>query len=553
MGIGNRTLLFLGITLLLLSNNLIGQTNPSAPYLWNGEYVRDLEVEKGRTIYNITKTLSVSEADLFRLNPELKANGLKAGMIIKIPAKPDELNKELEEENTNPNTEGQKTPRLSGAIKHKVKKKESVFGIAKMYGVSVDDVYALNPEAKDGIKAGMELTIYPKPSVQPVEIIQKSTKDSIIEQPEVKVVSTCEELPLKEQKKKLNVSLLLPFYLPSGEEFNPRSRIGLDFYGGVKLALDSLKQEGYSVDIHVFDTQNDSSSVNAALNNPSLKAADLIIGPLYSAAFIRVAEETRSLNIPAITPFSQSEALISDYPNVIKVTPSTESQIEALVPALQKKFPGGKFILVNSELSKDMSLNAAFKDAWNSSDSLRRPALIEEKYSTFKTEFKSLDFVKQNIVVFLCTDEVKVIDITSKLERVKETYRIQLVGLNDWNSYDNLDYELLNALHFTYASSVYSDFSSGASLKFQSDYKAEFKGEPTFYSYQGFDIAYYFIKKLACHGNKLSTCLPRLSKECGFNSCYLFKRTRENDGFENSYINILKLDDFKAVRLSDYE
>ncbi len=553
MGIVTRTFLIIVITFIGLSNNLIGQSNPSASYLWNGEYVRDLEVEKGRTVYNITKTFEVSEAELFRLNPELKENGLKAGMKIRIPGKSSEIKEEQQKETAIPEESIQKTPRLTGAIKHKVKKKESVFGIAKMYGVSVDDVYALNPEAKEGIKTGMELTIYPKPSVQPIELDKSLAKDSIALPPKVKEIFNCNEVPLKEQKKKLNVSLLLPFYLPAGEEFNPRSRIGLDFYGGVKLALDSLKQEGFSVDIHVFDTQNDSSTVNAVLNNPSFRASDLIIGPLYSAAFIRVADETKELNIPAITPFSQSEALISGYPNVIKVTPSTESQIEALVPALQKKFPGGKFILVNSELSKDMSLNAAFKNAWNSSDSLRRPLLFEEKYSSFKTELKSLDFVKQNIVVFLCTDEVKVIDITSKLEKVKETYRIQLAGLNDWNSYDNLDYELLNALHFTYASAVHSDFTSGASLKFQNNYRSEFKGEPTFYAYQGFDIAYYFIKKLACHGDNLSTCLPSLSLECGFNSCYLFKRTRENDGFENSYINILKLDDFKVVRLSDYE
>ena len=170
MGIVTRTFLILVITFLGLSNNLIGQSNPSASYLWNGEYVRDLEVEKGRTIYNITKTFEVSEAELFRLNPELKENGLKAGMKIRIPGKSSEIKEEQQKETAIPEESIQKTPRLTGAIKHKVKKKESVFGIAKMYGVSVDDVYALNPQAKEGIKSGMELTIYPKPSVQPIEL-----------------------------------------------------------------------------------------------------------------------------------------------------------------------------------------------------------------------------------------------------------------------------------------------------------------------------------------------------------------------------------------------
>ncbi|MEX1188647.1 MAG: LysM peptidoglycan-binding domain-containing protein [Bacteroidia bacterium] len=545
MGI-NKTILLISFQLICFAFGALSvnaQTDTSA-YQFEGTWVKNIIVEKGRTIYNITKTYTISELELNRLNPEL-SSGLKAGMSIRVPAeKPKEFAKET---SSTPN------PSLKGALKHTVKKKESVFGIAKMYGVTVDDIYTLNPQARDGIKTGMELTIYPRPTVQPK--MPLTNVDSAENQTVKEIIKTisCNPIPRNERKQQVNISLLLPFYLPPGENLDTRSRIGLDFYGGVKLAMDSLNKEGISMNIHVFDTQNDSATVNAVLNDEGFQKSDIIIGPLYSSAFIRVAEKARELNIPAITPFSQSDALIDGFPNVIKVTPGSENQVESLPPALKKKYPGAKFFLIDSELSKDKKLNTSFLNAWNQGDSLLRPQLVQQKLSVFRADMKGLDFVKQNIIVFLCTDEVKVIDLSTKLERIKENHRLQLVGLNDWNSFDNLDYELLNALHFTYASAINSDFSSASSMSFQKNYRNDFKGEPTFYSYQGFDISYYFTKKFAMYGKDFRTCLAQMPLECGFNSCYQFAPADGNRGLENKNVNVLRLDDFKVVRLSDYE
>lgn len=529
----------------LCANNVFAQTDSTKAYEYKGVWVKNLVVEKGRTIYNLTKTFNTTQEELYRLNPELK-DGLKLNMTIKVP-----VDKPAESQTEQTHVDEKTTvPKLNGALKHKVKRKESVYSIARMYGVTTDDIYAINPQAKEGIKPGMELTVYPRPSVQPEKSAILEKKDTISAD-FIKEVVACNLNAEPTPGKIINLSLLLPFYLPSDSALSAKSRIGLDFYGGAKLAIDSLKKEGYLLSIHVFDTQTDSTTIPELLKNENFLASDLIIGPLYSSTFIKVAKKAKELGIPAITPFAQSDALLDGFPNVIKVTPNTKDQVATLVPALKKKFPGGKFILVDSEVPKDQKLNQAFKEAWNdTSFGSNQLELNYITHSQLKAENNIFDFVKQNIVIFLCTDEVKVIDISTRLDKIKETHRLHLVGLNEWNALDNLDYKLLDALHYTYASPLNIDFVSNQSVSFQNHYRNEFKGEPSFYSYQGFDVTYFFVKQISKFGIDMNRCLNQLEAACLFNTCYKFRSPNANTGLENRYVNILVLENFKAVPLN---
>ena len=47
---------------------------------------------------------------------------------------------------------------------HTIERGQTVYAIATMYGVSVEDIYRLNPESKEGIKAGSTLRIPQKNS-----------------------------------------------------------------------------------------------------------------------------------------------------------------------------------------------------------------------------------------------------------------------------------------------------------------------------------------------------------------------------------------------------
>tara|TARA_R110000850_G_scaffold150497_1_gene273235 strand:- start:143520 stop:145403 length:1884 start_codon:yes stop_codon:yes gene_type:complete len=99
-------------------------------------------VEKGETITSLTDQYNISEADLFRLNPEIK-NGLKENTILIIP-------KTIESSQKNEVT----------FKNHKVKRKETLFGIASKYGTNVEEIKKYNKHLyANELKKGEQIRI----------------------------------------------------------------------------------------------------------------------------------------------------------------------------------------------------------------------------------------------------------------------------------------------------------------------------------------------------------------------------------------------------------
>ena len=114
-------------------------------------------VQPGETLYSISKAYGVSQSDIAISNPDIYA-GLKVGQALKIPASVRETQSDVD------------------FIYHIVKRKETLFGISRMYNVSIDDIVRLNPDAKDGLKYSQTLRIPKKPIA---EIGQQPAVDSV--------------------------------------------------------------------------------------------------------------------------------------------------------------------------------------------------------------------------------------------------------------------------------------------------------------------------------------------------------------------------------------
>jgi LysM repeat protein/ABC-type branched-subunit amino acid transport system substrate-binding protein len=540
MGMKNQHLKYLVLIFFLSLGGMQGmyaQQDTSKVYEWNGMTFHYYKVEKGKTLYSISKTFQVSQDEILSMNPEL-TDGLKAGISIRIPVNRIPTEPEI--------------PAKSYQL-HKVKQQETAFGIAKMYGISIADLEKMNPEIKQGLKTGMELKVYPapvkRPNIKAVNSDSSSAQQIITQIPE-KENNSCNELSKKLQSRKIQISLLLPFYLPAGEELNPKARIGLDFYSGAKLALDSLKKEGFTISANVFDISNDSSSVDEILKNPSFAKSDLIIGPLYSSAFIRIAEYAKKKNIPAVSPFSQSDALLADKSNVIKVTPDVISQAQHCGPELKKLHPNAHFYLVRNNNEKDKEIADAIKTSLLVSGAIATESFHETTFSSVSDLLSMLSESNENIIIFPSTVQIQVIDFIARLSAGRLGKRITLVGLNDWNNYENIEFDHLNNLNYTFFNPSNSNFQSHAAQIFRARLKKEFKGEPSFYTFQGFDVTYFFAKQTAKYGDSMLKCLPQIPLMCGFNSCYRYDKIGENDGYENQFNYIIKMDDFELKRMN---
>jgi LysM repeat protein/ABC-type branched-subunit amino acid transport system substrate-binding protein len=102
------------------------------------------EVQPEETKYGISKTYGISIELLEKFNPDIR-DGLRPGMKLYIPkADPNEI------------TEKQDT---SEYLYITVKPQQTLYSISKDYGVSFEEIKALNPEVEDGLKEGQVLRL----------------------------------------------------------------------------------------------------------------------------------------------------------------------------------------------------------------------------------------------------------------------------------------------------------------------------------------------------------------------------------------------------------
>lgn len=114
-------------------------------------------VEKGETVTNLAKQYSVTPYDIYRLNPDSKA-GIKLGDVVLIPTKGNSKAATQTKEQKKDVVAVKSAPNPTVKT-HEVVAKETLFSIARQYNVSVDDLTASNPIVADGLKIGQILEI----------------------------------------------------------------------------------------------------------------------------------------------------------------------------------------------------------------------------------------------------------------------------------------------------------------------------------------------------------------------------------------------------------
>ncbi len=118
-------------------------------------------IKQGQTLYGISKAYGVSVEELTTVNPET-SKGLKVGQIIKVP---DTKTPQVTDKNN------QQPAKIEG-VEHIVQRGETVYGICRMYNLTVEKLYKSNPKIQEqGLKPG-DILIIPESDVvenQPVQ------------------------------------------------------------------------------------------------------------------------------------------------------------------------------------------------------------------------------------------------------------------------------------------------------------------------------------------------------------------------------------------------
>ncbi len=115
------------------------------------------EVEHGETLYSIGRRYGVSVENIIEANAIVQQNQIQVGQVLKIPlAKP--ANSDLNKDNDNTLID-KSDEKETEVVQYTVKKGETLYSIARKYGILLEDIIKLNHLSNNDISEGQVLII----------------------------------------------------------------------------------------------------------------------------------------------------------------------------------------------------------------------------------------------------------------------------------------------------------------------------------------------------------------------------------------------------------
>lgn len=237
------------------------------------------EVLQNETKYSIAKKYGISVPDLDKANPILEAESLKIGQKINIPVKEGfdatpTVEKEAEkvapeavvvakelpkQETVAAAPEKETVKELNEEIIREVLPRETKFGIAKQYGISVEELERQNPAIKRNLPVGFKLTIRNANVSQENSVVEKTANENNNYSERSSFITPSSNIELVDQLIKIASDNIGTRYRSGGT-----SKAGFDCSGlicttfgafDIKLPRSSFEQAGYGTRINTEDAQ----------------------------------------------------------------------------------------------------------------------------------------------------------------------------------------------------------------------------------------------------------------------------------------------------------
>lgn len=541
-------------------------------------------VRRKETLFSISQKYKVSIDDIKRYNKHLYSKALKKGEKLMIPIS-------LKKSTTVNSNNTTIVTNTFETKKHSVQPKETKYGIARKYGITIAELEMLNPNIGEMLQIGTVLNV-PKLSVINSAIIEEDNFEFYEVQPKegfyrlkVKLGLTKEVIitlnpyakeglkegmiliiPKKNNEiisynlsvinlensisnyKKKNIVLMLPFRLQRVDTDSIKANIellkkdknlcvALDFYSGVLMAAEFIKDKGISVNIDVYDTEANESKVGRIISNNNFKNVDAVIGPLLQKNVVKAISMLRSTDTPVFSPLSNRE--IKSYSNFFQTIPSIAMLERAMLDYIKNNRSGKNLILIcDNKRNKQKEAILSYLHI----ESVLNPRTGEKGIFLYKDDIESkLTETIENWVILESANPVLVSNVVGLLNGMPEEYNIRLFTLDKNKVYDYHDISNLHLanLNFTFPS-VKKNYNPKVPNPFITSYKNKYGVLPNRYAIRGFDVTYDVLLRLASADDVYDTIIDDFETEYIENK---FRYTKKLfSGYQNNALYIIKYD-----------
>ncbi|MEM7085500.1 MAG: LysM peptidoglycan-binding domain-containing protein [Bacteroidota bacterium] len=537
-------------------------------------------VKRKETLFSIAKKYGITVDDIKKYNKHLYSKELKKGERLQIPIFSEVTTTTEVTNNTNTSNTG------SSAKTHTVQAKETKYGIARKYGISIAELEALNPGVSENLPIGTELVV-PNEAVMESATIEEATFDFYEVQPKegffrlkVKLGLSKEEIvalnpyakdglkegmilkipkeiatTLSEEVNKVDLennisdlskkrlAVLLPFQLTkmisdsvAGNKDvikdNRTMRIALDFYSGVLMAAEFAKDKGVSIELNTFDTEGSVTKATRIVSTNDFEQFDAVIGPLLSRNVEKVATLLKGDNVPVFSPLSNRNIKLTS--NLFQTIPSDDLLESAMIDYLKENV-GDRNVILISDQTKTKTKQTILAALPNAVTLAPR-----EKGFLYVVDIEEkMDKTRENWVILESNNPIIISNVVGLLNGMPETHMVRLFTTNKNENYefnDVLNTHLAN-LNFTFPSNR-KNYDFKEKNAFLISYKNKYGVLPNRFAVRGFDVTYDVLLRLAAEGNVYD------ASDSDFETEYIENKFRYEkkmfSGFRNKAFYILK-------------
>ncbi len=557
------------------------------PNIDDGDYVKGgflyHKVLVKENYFRLKKEYGVSKRTLKKYNSVLKRGGLVAGQVIKIPVK-----------------KGRKIETRSATVEDKstkpylVKVSETKYMIARRYGIKVKELEALNPEIKESLnensiikvpnrreipdlveegiimyqveKKETLFSLSQKFAISQAQLLEhnpelsKGVKEGVIIKVPKSVTFTNNQIfrPSSLSNKQLKVAILLPFMGGKTIDFNEKTtsskkltrtlNIVTDFYLGAEMALDSLKKQGLSISVKVFDTKNSLTTTSTILKTNQFNNVDVVIGPMFLQNVKFVSRSLENEKAAIISPVSSKNHAVFASKNTVQDSPSNEALSEKVLTYIAKNYDNQNLIVITDDVKGNKAKYDRIIASLNKLDSTQKVRILTPIKGYIKPELfrRNLLNGKENWIVLLTADHSITNDVVQNLGVLPEKMKATLFALHYKGNFDKVQNQHLARVNFHFPTASFIDYEDVKVKQFVNKYNRKNHTDPSEYAFKGFDVTYDALIRLATATMVNSAFSGGISERTSSKFQYI---NNSGKGFKNKGIYLVKYDGLNLVNV----
>ena len=485
----------------------------------NGVECLVYEVNKGESLYGLAKKYGWKIEELQKYNPDYTGE-LKKGVKIYYPVTEDPY------------------------LRHEVRKGESIYSISKEYNIPLDTIYKYNPTALRGIKKG-DIILLVKEDISPDNSLVSETivvEDGIVSN-DFSSIQILGNDSIENNNEPIDLTIVENELEPDSryDEMrlaivldSPKSRKDIDFTRGVLLALKTMKDSPFKINMKVLNGTHSQDSIINALDSfsPNLifSTADKVF-PTYLENYGQ-ENDTEIVNI-----FYLKNNESNENRSVIQILPPSLYFNNNIASWIYNENNNRNLIFIGNDDLND-GIASELKDLFGST--VIHPT---EELATLNLD---LDINSEFIIYSFANKKDDIEAFLTNFETLTTRYpdlNYKLIGRSSWmammdyfkGKYDKFEAHIPSRVWLNTSSAEWNEFLKNYNALFAS---APVRSIPNFAA-SGYDMATYFIPEIMDIKGKYKDGFKYSKDNLLQTDIQLYKET-EDGGFLNGVSYIIK-------------